>query len=127
VSPEALLTATGRTVFETIWRTSAYQTEICEPFATSARLAGFPISRTWTQLSGSLASRLDVRCLSETNRDYEYAFHAADGSVIESGTIRVDATAKPLPAIDVRPSSGRGGKVLVARRGRRVYDDALRS
>lgn len=106
VSPEVFLSASGRGVFEAMWRTAAYQTEVCEPFATNSRLQVFPLSRTWTQQSGSLAARIDVRCVSETSADYEYTFRAADGSAMESGTMRVDATVKPLPAVDVRPSSG---------------------
>lgn len=106
VSPEAFLTASGRSVFETIWRASAYQTELCEPFPTNSRLAGFPLSRTWTLQSGSLAARIEIRCVSENSSDFQYTFLAADGSQTESGTIRVDATKKPLPTIDTQPSSG---------------------
>jgi murein DD-endopeptidase MepM/ murein hydrolase activator NlpD len=106
VSPEVFLSAFGRSVFEAMWRDAAYQTQVCEPFATNSRLAVFPLSRTWTQQSGSLAARIDVRCMSENSFDYEYTFRAADGSAIESGTMRVDATVTPLPTIDTRPASG---------------------
>lgn len=106
VSPELFLTASGRSLFETIWRSSQYGTELCEPYPTNSRLAGFPISRTWTLQSGSLAARIDLRCPTENSFEYEYVFRGADGSQTESGTLRVDANVKPLPTIDVRPSSG---------------------
>lgn len=108
VSPEAFLSASGRSVFETIWRASAYQTEWCEPFATNSRVAGFPMSRTWTLQSGPLPARIDVRCVSESSLDYEYTFRAADGSPLEAGTIRISASVKPLPTIDTLPASGAG-------------------
>jgi hypothetical protein len=105
VSPETFLTASARSSFDAIWRRSAYQTEWCEPFPTNSRLAGFPMSRTWTLRSGSLPAQLDVRCVSENSVDYEYAFRSADGAV-ETGILRVDATAKPLARVDLRPTAG---------------------
>lgn len=106
VSPEAFLSPIGQSVFEALWRVTAYQTEWCEPFASNSRLAGFPMSRTWTLRSGSLAARIDVRCVSENSSDYEYTFRAADGSQMETGTLRVSASVKPLPTIETRPASG---------------------
>ena len=108
VSPEAFLSAAGRGVFNRIWRAAAYRTEWCEPFATNSRLAGFPLSRTWSLSSGSLPARIDVRCASDGAADYEYTFRAADGSEIEAGTIQVNASAKPWPTIETRPASGPG-------------------
>ena len=106
VSPETFFSATGRAVFEAIWRTSAYQTEWCEPFATNSRLAGFPMARTWTLQSGSLPARIDVRCVSGDSRDYEYTFHAADGSQSEAGLLQLDPSATPLSRIDVQSAAG---------------------
>ena len=106
VSPEMLFSTTGRTTFEAIWRTAAYQTEWCEPFATNSRLAAFPIARTWTRQSGSLPARIDVRCVSGSSQDYEYTFRAADGSQSEVGTFRLDPSAKPVSRIDAQPATG---------------------
>lgn len=106
VSPEAHLSAGGQTVFETLWRLAAYQTEWCEPFPTNARAAGFPMSRTWTRLSGSLPERLDVRCPSSDSNEYEYTLRSADGTTVEVGVLKVDASVKPFPTVDARASSG---------------------
>jgi hypothetical protein len=106
VSPETFLTASGRSLFDTIWRGSQYGTELCEPYPTNSRLAGFPLSRTWTLQSGSLAARIEVRCPTENSFEFQYTFRGADGSHTESGTLRVDGNVRPLPTIDLRPSSG---------------------
>jgi murein DD-endopeptidase MepM/ murein hydrolase activator NlpD len=45
VSPESFLSAEGRTLFDSIWRATAYQSEWCEPFPTNSRLATFPVAR----------------------------------------------------------------------------------
>jgi hypothetical protein len=113
VSPEAHLTSTSRALFDAVWRATAYRTEWCEPFPTNSRLAGFPMTRRWTLRSGTLPASLEVRCGSESSADYEYTWRAADGT-LESGVLSVDATAKPLARVDIRPSSG------VSRLG--VYD-----
>jgi hypothetical protein len=105
VSPEAYLTAAGRSVFDALWRTSSYNTEVCEPFPTNSRLRTFPLTRTWTLRSGSLAARVDIRCVSDNSVDYEYTMRSADGAIMESGVWRVDSTARPQ-RVDVRPSSG---------------------
>jgi hypothetical protein len=105
VSPELFFNAGASSLFDTIWRTSAYQTEWCEPFPTNSRLVGFPLSRMWTLRSGSLPARLDVRCVSENSADYEYALRSADGTT-ETGILRVEASAKPLARVEARPSSG---------------------
>jgi hypothetical protein len=105
VSPEAFLTAGGRGVFDAMWRTAAYNTEICEPFPTNSRLQVFPLSRTWTLRSGGLPARLDIRCVAENSVDYEYTMRGADGAVVESGVWRVDTSTRPQ-RVDVRPASG---------------------
>jgi hypothetical protein len=105
VSPEAHLTSRSRVLFDVIWRATAFRTEWCEPFPTNSRLAGFPIVRRWTLRSGTLPASLEVRCVSESSADYEYTSRYADGT-LESGVLSVDATAKPLARVDMRPSSG---------------------
>ena len=106
VSPESFLSASGRGVFDAMWRTASYQTEWCEPLATGSRAASFPMARTWTLHSGSLAAQIDVRCVSDATRDYDYWWRAADQSVTETGTFQVSPTARPLATIDVRLASG---------------------
>jgi hypothetical protein len=105
VSPESVFSAGARALFDTIWRSAAYNTEVCEPFPTNSRLQMFPLSRTWTLRSGSLPARLDIRCVSESSVDYEYTMRGGDGSIVESGVWRIDATTRPQ-RVDVRPSSG---------------------
>jgi len=106
VSAEAFLSASGRALFESIWKSAAYQTEWCEPFVTNSRAATFPLARTWTLQSGSLAPILEVRCPSEMSNEYTYSLRASDQSAIESGIFVVDAVIKPLAIVDFRPSSG---------------------
>lgn len=106
VSPEGLLSASARSIFEEIWAAAAYQTEWCEPFPTNSRAATFPLQRTWTWQSGASAPTLEVRCLSESSREYAYSLRAADGAVLETGTFVADPTAKPLATVDFRPASG---------------------
>lgn len=106
VSPETHLSAGAQSLFDTIWRSSAYQTEWCEPFPTNSRAAVFPMSRTWTRQNGSLPDRLDIRCVSENSNEFEYTLRSSDGSVVETGVLKVDATAKPLAAIEARASTG---------------------
>jgi hypothetical protein len=106
VSPAPFLSSGGRSLFESIWRSAAYQTEWCEPFFSNSRAATFPLARTWTQQSGGLGAILEVRCPSETSPEYTYSLLAADRSSIESGTFVVDPVKKPLSTGDFRPSSG---------------------
>ncbi len=106
VSAELFLSTSARAQFESIWKSAAYQTEWCEPFVTNSRGAIFPLARTWTLQSGSLAPILDVRCPSETSNEYTYSLLASDRSTIESGIFVADAVIKPLATVDFRPSSG---------------------
>lgn len=105
VSAEPFLSAAGRALFESIWRSAAYQTEWCEPFFTNSRAAGFPMSRTWTLQSGSLAPILEVRCPSEMSSEYTYSLLSTTRSVIESGVFVLEPK-KPLSTVDFRPSTG---------------------
>lgn len=105
VSAEPFLSGSGRALFDSIWRSAAYQTEWCEPFVTNSRAATFPLARTWTLQSGTLAPILDVRCPSDRSNEYVYSLLAADRSTIEAGTFAVDPVKKPS-TVDFRPSSG---------------------
>jgi hypothetical protein len=106
VSPETHLSASAKSLFDTIWRNTAYQTELCEPFPTNSRANVFPMARTWARQSGSLPDRLEVRCVSANSMTYEYTFKNGDGSVAEAGTLTVSATTKPLATIDARAEAG---------------------
>ncbi len=105
VSAEGFLSSSGRALFDSIWRSAAYQTEWCEPFFTNSRAATFPLARTWTLQSGTLAPILEVRCPSELSNEYAYSLLAADRSTIEAGTFVADPLKKPS-TVDFRPASG---------------------
>ncbi|HLG59343.1 MAG TPA: M23 family metallopeptidase [Vicinamibacterales bacterium] len=106
VSPEPFLSAGGRSLFESMWRAAAYQTEWCEPFFTNSRAAGFPLARSWTLQSGTLGATLDVRCPSAASPQYEYELLATDRSTIEAGTFVLDPAKRPLSTVDFRPATG---------------------
>ena len=106
VSAKPFLSTAGRTLFDSIWRSAAYQTEWCEPFVTNSRGATFPVTRTWTLQSGPLAPILEVQCVSTMSNQYTYALLALDRSTIESGILVADAAKKPLATVDFFPSSG---------------------
>ena len=106
VSAEPFLSSAARSLFESIWRSAAYQTEWCEPYFTNSRAATFPLARTWTLQSGTLGAILEVRCPSEMSSEYTYSLLTADRSTIESGIFVVDPSKKPLSTVDFRPSSG---------------------
>jgi murein DD-endopeptidase MepM/ murein hydrolase activator NlpD len=48
VNPETFLDSSGRTLFDAVWNTPAYNVELTEPFTGNTRDTAFPISRTWT-------------------------------------------------------------------------------
>lgn len=106
VSPEPYLSASARTLFETLWRSATYTSEWCEPFFTNSRLATFPVSRSWTLQSGGLAPIIEIRCLSATTNQMTYALLNADRSTIDTGTFSVDANKRPLATVDMTPASG---------------------
>lgn len=107
VNPESYLSASGRSVFETIWTAAAYSGELCEPFPGNTRDVNFPLTRTWTQASGTLAARIAfTRNDPVGGGSYTYAFINASGAVVEDGAATVDATASPLSTIDFQPASG---------------------
>lgn len=115
VAPERWFDAAARSQLDAIWRNATYAQELVEPFLANPRDQSFPVSRVWTRQSGSLAPRLDVTAATPTADSYTYVLRDASGASIESGTITVDAIAKPLPTIDLTP--GGSGQ---PRRG--VYD-----
>lgn len=105
VNPETFLGASGRAVFDALWRTAAYEGELVEPFSGNERDVAFPITRTWTRESGSLAARIELTRHSGEGSDYTYAMSGGDGTTIERGTATVDPRARPS-TIDLQPAGG---------------------
>jgi hypothetical protein len=106
MSPDRWLDAAGRAQLETIWRGATYAQELVEPYLSNPRDQNFPYTRTWTRQSGSLAARIDVTAADPTADSYSYVLRDAAGAAIESGTITVEALARPVPTIDLTSSSG---------------------
>lgn len=106
VSPEAFLDAAARAQFTSMWPQAFYPQEFVEPFVDNDRLQGFPMSRTWTLVSGGLAARLEFTRTHVAEDNYAYVMRDAAGSVIERGTIAIDGLAKPNSTLDFIPASG---------------------
>ena len=104
VSPETVLDGAGRSIFDTIWRTAAYNQELAEPFPANPRDAVFPLTRTWTRQAGDGPVRIDFRRLDPTTSAYEYSLVDELGAT-EAGTVSV-TPAGTLSAIDLRPARG---------------------
>lgn len=99
VSPEPFLTAAGKTVFDALWARAAFGHELVEPFATNPRELSFPASRTWVRAGGDGVAGIRFTRPSARNVEYNYELLAESGTVIESGTVAVDVTARPYPLI----------------------------
>jgi hypothetical protein len=106
VSPETFLDSRARQAFDAIWQKAFYPQEFVEPFATSPRNISFPMRRTWTQESGSLAARLEFTRANAFADTYSYVMRDAGGAAIEGGTIQIEALAKPASTLDFVSESG---------------------
>lgn len=106
INPETLLDPSGRALFETIWRTAAYDVELTEPFTGNARDVTFPITRTWRRESGALAARIDFVRRDPASNAHTYVMYDDAGSVTERGSIAVFTPTGSLSSIDVQPDSG---------------------
>jgi Peptidase family M23 len=121
VSPELLLNAEGRVVFDRIWPLAVFAAELTEPFATNPRATTFPLTRTWMLESGDgpagiSFTRRDVHAAGE----YEFAILAESGTALEAGAVTLGYTSRPLQTIAlVAPTSVRLGVYD-------VVDDRLR-
>ena len=76
---------------------AAFVHELVEPFATNPRDLAFPASRTWTRAGGDGPAGIRFTRRSARVADYEYALLAESGTVIETGTVAIDVTARPYP------------------------------
>ncbi len=107
VSPEPFLSAQGRVVFDRVWPGAAFAQELVEPFATNPRTLAFPVSRTWTRAGGDGPAGIRFTRRTARGDDYEYALLAESGTVIESGTVSLNETNRPFPAIDLNSTTAR--------------------
>ena len=114
VNPETFLDPAGRALFDAVWRTAAYNVELTEPFTGNTRDVTFPITRTWTRESGSLAARIDLVRRDAASNVHTYVMYDGGGAVTERGSIAAfDPTAGSQTAIDFQPQSGAARQGLI--------------
>jgi hypothetical protein len=99
VSPEPFLTPAAKSLFDAMWSRAAFGQELVEPFATNPREIAFPKSRTWTRAGGDGPAGIRFTRFSEKTVEYNYVLLAESGTVVESGTVAFDSTARPYPLI----------------------------
>jgi len=110
VSPEPFLTAAAKSLFDSLFTRATFAEELVEPFATNPRQVAFPLSRTWTRAGGDGPAGVRFTRRSSRSADYEYALLAESGTAIETGTVVLNTTARPVTTIDfVSPVSRRLG------------------
>lgn len=115
VNPEIFLDVTARDLFDTIWRTAAYDVELTEPFTGNPRDVTFPITRAWTRESGTLAPRIEFIRREAASGAHTYVLYDAAGAIAERGAVTF-TPAGALSSIDLRPDAGatRRGVVDIA-------------
>jgi murein DD-endopeptidase MepM/ murein hydrolase activator NlpD len=101
VSPELVLSADGRAVFDRVWPAAVFAQELTEPFATNPRAATFPLTRAWYLESGEGPVGISFTRRTARSGDYEFAILAASGTSLESGTVTLRYTPRPLQSIDL--------------------------
>ena len=87
VCPLEFLSPAAAGLFNTIWANAAYTEELTEPFPCNPVAVSFPLTRTWTRTSGSLAPRLDFIRLDAHTQDYRYVLRNAAGTQVDAGTV----------------------------------------
>ena len=108
VSPEPFLSADAKSLFDRIWTTAAFAHELVEPFITNPREQSFPASRTWTRAGGDGPAGIRFTRHNARAAEYDYALLAESGTIVESGTVVLTTTTRPLSSIDlVSPVSAR--------------------
>jgi hypothetical protein len=85
VSSEVWLSPAARAHFAVLWAAAFYPQEFTEPFASNSRLTPFPLTRTWTAASGSVA-RIDFTRADPATAAHTYAIRTSSGDLVESGT-----------------------------------------
>jgi hypothetical protein len=95
VSPEPFLSAEGSALFDRIWTTAAFASELVEPFITNPRALSFPASRTWTRAGGDGPAGIRFTRRTARSAEYDYVLLAESGTVIETGTVVLSTTARP--------------------------------
>lgn len=111
VSPEFLLNAEGRALFDRIWPLAVFAPELTEPFATNPRAATFPLTRVWKLESGEGPAGISfTRTSARAAGAYQFAILAESGTALEAGTVTLGFTSRPLQTIDLAaPTSVRLG------------------
>lgn len=110
VSAEPFLTPAAKTLFDALWSRAAYGHELVEPFVTNPRDLSFPASRTWTRAGGDGPAGIRFTRSRAQVAEYEYALLAESGTVIETGAVAINVTARPYPLIALTaPTSVRLG------------------
>ena len=105
VNPGLFLDASGRELFDRVWRGAAWSAELTEPFTGNPRDVTFPITRTWTRESGSLAARIDFARAQAASSDHTYVMYDAAGTVTERGSVAFTPS-QALSSIDLRSDAG---------------------
>ena len=110
VSPEPFLSAEGKYAVRSHLARAAFGHELVEPFATNPRDLSFPASRTWTRAGGDGPAGIRFTRHRAQVAEYEYALLAESGTVIETGAVSINVTARPYPLIALTaPTSVRLG------------------
>ena len=99
VSPEPFLTPQAKSNFDTFFSRAAFGPELVEPYATNPREVAFPASRTWTRAGGDGPAGIRFTRFSGSTVEYNYALLAESGTVVETGTVAINTTARPYPLI----------------------------
>lgn len=107
VSPEPFLSPEARLLFDGLWARAAFSHEPVEPFATNPRALVFPVSRTWTRAGGNGPAGIRFTQRTPRSSGYEYALLAESGTATETGTVLLNAAARPNPTIDLVSATSR--------------------
>jgi hypothetical protein len=99
VSPEPFLSASAKSLFDALWANAAFAHELVEPLPTNPRDLAFPASRTWTRAGGDGPAGIRFIRSRAQVAEYEYALLAESGTVIETGAVAINVTARPYPLI----------------------------
>ncbi len=107
VTPEPFLAADAKLFFDRIFSSAVFSTELIEPYASNPRDLRFPATRTWTRVSGDGPAGIRFTRVSARNPNYEYAVLAESGTAVETGTVALGLTSRPVPTIDLVSPTGR--------------------